>query len=316
MKALIQNYFGEKVLFKSRKESNVEQYDVSVLLISYNQQDYIRDAIKSIRYKHKDRLEVIFIDASSNDDSFNIGIDCLERSEFDFLAIKTNQTYLGAVNLNYGVLLSNGIWITFLAADDLFKYDKLDIVCESSENINNYDVVIGYHSDIDKKGNLIWEGYLPDFVNSYERRCLYKKMLIGELHFQYLGWIFRKSIFPKIGFFRGYTEDQDFSLRIIQSELPILYLNKSMGFHRQTRDEYSKSFLRYATTSLIYTINKNVDRYFDRLLAKSNIYFYRSFVHFNFKDNIYGLKILFKSFVYHPFGFFSFFFKKVNSKVK
>ncbi len=107
---------------------------VSVVMPCYNGEKYIEDAIKSIIIQDIP-LEIIFIDDFSNDKTYEIMQNYIKK--YDFIKYFKNEKSLGvAKSRNKGVLLSEGKYIAFLDADDIWEKDKLKKQIKLIEKIN------------------------------------------------------------------------------------------------------------------------------------------------------------------------------------
>lgn len=96
---------------------------ISVILTSYNYQDYIADSIKSVLSQTYNDYEFIIIDDCSNDDSVNI------IKQFDDKRIKfiINEKNLGlSKTLQKGIDVAKGDWIAFLESDDIWDKNYLE----------------------------------------------------------------------------------------------------------------------------------------------------------------------------------------------
>jgi len=94
---------------------------VSIIIITYNSQSYIRRAIVSVLRQTYKNLEIIVIDAGSIDNTANI---VLEFSNVRFYILK--ESSMGEAR-NYGSSLANGIYISFLDSDDFYCKQKIEL---------------------------------------------------------------------------------------------------------------------------------------------------------------------------------------------
>src|SRR5688500_10757789 len=89
---------------------------VSVLMVSYNSSEFIREAIDSVllqRYKH---FELIICDDNSKDDSWNI----ISSYEDPRIRKFRNENNLGEYeNRNSAIRRAQGEYLIFIDADDI-----------------------------------------------------------------------------------------------------------------------------------------------------------------------------------------------------
>ena len=93
--------------------------NISVIIPTYNTADFIEEAINSVWEQTLQPLEVIVVDDGSTDNT----CDILKRNKNIEVYYQNN---LGPASArNYGIQKSNGHFIAFLDADDLWKPDHL-----------------------------------------------------------------------------------------------------------------------------------------------------------------------------------------------
>jgi glycosyltransferase involved in cell wall biosynthesis len=119
---------------------------LSVIIPTYNEIDYIEDAIKSISFAY----EIIVVDSHSTDGTkekaLSMGCKVLDRKFDNFSAQK-----------NYAIEYATGDWILFIDADERVSQKlKIEIL-----------------SEIDKKNHA---GYKLSFPHFYMNRFLYHKV--------------------------------------------------------------------------------------------------------------------------------------------
>ena len=98
---------------------------VSVILTVYNGEKYIYECMESVIHQTLDEIEIICIDDSSSDNTFNI-LGKLQNED-DRIKVISNQFNLGAgASRNKGLEIAKGEYIIFLDADDIFEKDMLE----------------------------------------------------------------------------------------------------------------------------------------------------------------------------------------------
>jgi len=96
---------------------------ISVLLTSYNYQNYIIDTIKSVLTQTYKDFEFIIIDDCSNDDSVNV----IKQFDDERIKLVVNEKNLGlSKTLQKGIELAQGDWIAFLESDDMWDDTYLE----------------------------------------------------------------------------------------------------------------------------------------------------------------------------------------------
>nr|WP_314377818.1 glycosyltransferase family 2 protein [uncultured Campylobacter sp.] len=102
---------------------------VSVIMPSYNSENFIEQSIKSVQEQTYPYWELIIVDDCSQDNSAKIikGI-AKQDSRIKFIKLKTNSG--AAVARNTAIKIASGRYIAFLDSDDLWLKDKLNLQIE------------------------------------------------------------------------------------------------------------------------------------------------------------------------------------------
>lgn len=100
---------------------------VSVIIIFYNSEKYIAEAIDSVLAQSYTRWELLLVDDGSSDNSTAIAKHYTEKFSDRILYLEHgNHANLGkSTSRNLGIINSSGKYITFLDSDDVFLPDKL-----------------------------------------------------------------------------------------------------------------------------------------------------------------------------------------------
>lgn len=186
---------------------------VSVIMTSYNNGDFIAEAIDSVLDQTYRNLELIIIDDASIDKTDLI------VNEYKDIRIKyyKNKKNIGypAPNRNFGISKANGRYIALLDADDIWKIDKLE---RQIEFLNK-----------NQKVSAVATNFIVRYVNSGEEKKKYEmneyiivesSMLIKSNIIANSSVLFKKDIINIIGQFDespGIIEDYDYWLRMIGS---------------------------------------------------------------------------------------------------
>lgn len=99
---------------------------VSVLLLCYNQERYIREALVSALEQEYENLQVVVTDDASQDGTQKIILEIAHDYPTDRLTVFLNPTNVGVTgNCNAGLQHCKGELISFLGGDDVFMPDKV-----------------------------------------------------------------------------------------------------------------------------------------------------------------------------------------------
>ncbi|MCR5785341.1 MAG: glycosyltransferase [Eubacterium sp.] len=112
---------------------------VSIVIPIYNVEKYLRECIDSVLAQTYENIEVICVDDGSEDDSYQILSEYKEKDS-RIITLKQNHMYAGVAR-NYGFEVSNGEYVIFLDADDVFHPELIEkIVNRAAET--DADIVI------------------------------------------------------------------------------------------------------------------------------------------------------------------------------
>lgn len=116
----------------------------SIIIPLYNKEEYVIKTLKSIRDQDFFNYEVIVIDDSSADSSYEVACNFISNNNLENYFIYKNENNKGvSYSRNRGLELSKGTYIIFLDADDeIGKHDFLSTMNYYIEKYNcNYMVV-------------------------------------------------------------------------------------------------------------------------------------------------------------------------------
>ena len=147
-----------------------EEILVSLVLIAYNQEQFIRESLQSVLSQTYAPLEIIISDDCSNDRTYDI----LKAETSDYrgrhkIVLNRNPKNLGlAGNLNRAFELSKGQFIVVQAGDDISVPERVEkLVRRWQKQESQVDLVCSYFEEIDVNGKptgLIKKGvaFVPD----------------------------------------------------------------------------------------------------------------------------------------------------------
>ena len=197
------------------ESKSVKDASVSVLLLCYNQEEFVKEALESTLLPMKDDKvkEIIISDDCSNDKTYNAISGCCRRYGINCL-VRRNSNRLGVVrHLDLLVKMASGQLIVLAAGDDIAAPNKVSRIVEewkrtgsnllacNPELIDGHGKVIGRFSpksrwpscwqDVVRKGNanvfitaftkafyLRWGG-LPHWLPMEDQTLVFRALLEG-----------------------------------------------------------------------------------------------------------------------------------------
>jgi len=139
---------------------------ISVIIPVYNGDKYLAEAIESVLNQSYQPLDVIVLDDGSTDNSAEVAKRYLQSLKYFY---QPNGGLASA--LNYGISKSEGEYISFLDADDLWRPDKLNLQIKTFDTYPTIDMVFGHmiqflSPDLEDnlKANIVLiEGIMPSY---------------------------------------------------------------------------------------------------------------------------------------------------------
>ena len=96
---------------------------VSIIMPSYNTEQYIAETIQSVINQTYQNWELIIVDDCSTDNTDTV-VGKIKDSRIRYLKNEKNSG--AAVSRNKALREANGRWVAFLDSDDLWKPEKLE----------------------------------------------------------------------------------------------------------------------------------------------------------------------------------------------
>lgn len=202
---------------------------VSVLITSYNREEYIEEAIQSVLSQDYKNFELIIVDDSSTDRTAEI-IKIYEQVDTR-IKVFVNENNLGQfTNRNLAASYANGKYIKYVDSDDTIYPSTLSVMVEAMENYPKAGMGFCLLLNNDNKS-------LPYVYESKE--ALRDHFLNGKTLFVGpSGCIFRTDVFKEVGMFEEYGMPSDSHLNLkIASKYDTIAFSKDLFFWREHEDQ-------------------------------------------------------------------------------
>lgn len=192
---------------------------VSVIIPSYNHENYISHALESIVRQSYRPIEIVLVDDGSKDRTLEVAREFLSRNSPSALVI--SQPNMGAARaINNGILRSRGKYINVLNSDDFFELDRIEACVQAAEQYGLEFIYTGVNY-INALGGISEEG---DHVSSLRRVEKEASLKYPTLGFAFLknqlavstgNMFIGRSLVDKVGLFNSYLyiHDWDYVLR-------------------------------------------------------------------------------------------------------
>ncbi len=233
---------------------------VSVLIPAYNHEKYVQEAIKSIINQTYQNIELIVVDDGSKDSTWQKIQEMKNECEKRFVRVhfETKGNEGTCKTFNRLLDLSKGEFVYFIASDDVAKPEAIETEVKFLSKHKDYALVVGDNEIIDSNGNVVfWSEYgkiaknkeeakFKTFVQCFKhyRRDIklnsldfgsYQSLMSGN----YIpnGYLIRKSIFRKIGYFTPEAPLEDYWLMLqISKYSKMKYIDKIFFSYRWHSD--------------------------------------------------------------------------------
>lgn len=210
----------------------------SIIIPSFNQGKFLRDAIESILDQSYPSVEIIVVDGGSTDDSVEVlrsfGHQIRWQSESD-----RGQTHA----INKGIALAKGEIVAYLNSDDYYLHGTLRKVISAFEDNPAADWITGDYEIVDEAGNTIQSA-----IRQYKWLCrqVLSFNLLSVLNpIAQPSTFLRSSLIEKLGPFNEalrYTMDYDYWLRALQQQTPIVLNDKLSAFRIHVQSKGGSQF--------------------------------------------------------------------------
>jgi len=135
---------------------------ISIVIPTYNRENFIKRSIQSVINGDYKNIEVIVVDDNSTDNTFQIVTD-LQSKDSRIRYIKLDKRSGPQAARNRGIIEARGEFIAFLDSDDTWESNKLAIQMEVLKSVN-YNPYIVIHSNCycyDEASGKKWIWNLP-----------------------------------------------------------------------------------------------------------------------------------------------------------
>ena len=235
--------------------NNTNKPLASFILLTYNHEEYVKDAIKGALNQTYDHMEIILSDDCSTDNTFNIMQKLVDDYSGDHkIILRKNNKNIGlAAHISSLVEISNGEIIIIAAGDDISLPDRTKISVNYFENNPDVSSVLLSAEVIDIFGNTLRERSFnfSNGLNAYQTL----NDLLAWNHFTFGATrAFRKNIFDYFGPLNSKcpTEDTTILLRSLLLGKNILSKCKVVKYRKHDTNLSSATSLKSMKIEEIY----------------------------------------------------------------
>ncbi len=185
---------------------------ISVVIPTYNSENFITKALESVSLQTYNNYEVIVSDDGSTDDTVGVVKSFFLKCPFKKKSLLINKHEGPGAARNKGIKGASGDWISFLDSDDLWNDNKLESVV--GYILKNDDIDLVCHSLVAIDGSKetlmdpskYFNNKIDPFLSIYRENCLHTSALTIKKNILYQAGLF-DNILPS-------AQDYDLWLRL------------------------------------------------------------------------------------------------------
>lgn len=224
---------------------------VSVIVASYNAENYIARCIESILGQTWKNLELIICDDNSKDNTILIIQKYMEKDNRIKL-LKNTVNSRPAYSRNRCIQAAQGEYIAIQDADDYSDRERIEKQVKALESNQSYDFVGTGAFCFDEYG--VWEKRIPSKEKPNKRDCL------KNMPFIHASCMFRKEALDCIGGYKSSKElprieDYDMIFRLYSKDKCGFNLNECLYYYFDGKDAFMRK--TYRDRIIEYKVRKN-----------------------------------------------------------
>ena len=189
---------------------------LSVLIPTYNGEDYLPSALNSIIAQGEINIECIVVDDGSTDSTLSILNSYTDKLPLRLIQRQRQGNWVA--NTNYALSVASADYVCFLHQDDLWLRGRLEMMKGLIEQYPKTNLFLHPSKFIDTKGNRLglWRCPLPTYPFLIGTKMMIERLLVQNF-ISIPAPIFKREVALKVGGLDEalwYTADWDFWLKI------------------------------------------------------------------------------------------------------
>ena len=200
----------------------------SIVIPTYNRQDFILKTIGSVLNQTFKDFEIIVVDKCSTDDTEDLLTPLIQSGAIRY--IKHDRNYERAASRNTGMKNAHGRFLTFLDSDDILYPNNLETAYHFIKSHPNAKFFHSLYELIDTEGKVLYRYRFPSVKNAIQ--AITEGNFISCIGFFVAEEVYTYYSFDTSEVLQG-IEDWEFSMRIL-ARYPIAripYINAGIVHH-------------------------------------------------------------------------------------
>jgi len=271
---------------------------VSVIVITYNSEDYILQTLESVKNQTYKNIELIITDDKSKDNTVQLCHDWLNNNSKEFInsrIIVTGDNTGIPANCNRGIRATKGEWIKIIAGDDLLLPNAIEKYIQFAEQNKACEIIHAKVIRMIHRGNDIEERRADKYPKTLHQD-MSPKIQFNLLRFSTIvlaPTVFMKKILlENLNYFDEsikLCEDWPFWLKITQEGRKFYFLNEETVLYRiHEKSVYSGSENKFLVNPF-HTVQKSIYKKYIReninFIEKILFDFYYAIMDYFFRFN-------------------------------
>ncbi|WP_252200256.1 glycosyltransferase [Bacillus mycoides] len=147
-------------------------YKLSVIVLVYNTEQYLRECFDSLVNQTLEGIEIIFVNDSSPDNSHIIIEEYCNK--YENIKVINQENSGGAIAGNNGLNIASGEYVTIMDSDDIVPLDAYEKLYKKAKETDS-EIVIG-------KPNILIDGVQKEILYKKEREVWQQNRVIENVH--------------------------------------------------------------------------------------------------------------------------------------
>jgi len=289
---------------------------VSVIVPSYAHEEFVEQALRSVTGQTYRNIEVILIDDESPDRTFELALGVLRTSALPYCAIRRRKSGMD-INLNAGILLSHGGWIAFLASDDFFPRNNIEVLLTAAR-ANRADIAVGPVDDVTRDGSFkASRAAVVARFHSLSADAFRKALLEQHGSLMIQGMLLSRRVFASVGLYTPELVASDFDLliRMASQNLKFAFVPEITAFHRQTRHALSREHIQRSLQSHLAIASRHARSFGEYRVAASTVLCEAGLNHFHYRYYTDTVTCFGRAFALAPFNTCRILAKRIASRL-
>lgn len=205
---------------------------VSIILPTFNGENYIREAIESCLSQSFDDFELIVVNDCSTDSTLSI-VESIAKKDSRIKILNNTANLKLPASLNVGFKYASGKYFTWTSDDNIFTKNAMEVLMAAISNGNSPDIVYSSYKIINEQGD-----FETNF-GGFPEELIFQN-IVGAC------FLFKKEVYMKLSGFdekKYMIEDYDFWIRALKY-FDFTFLDQTLYTYRRHAQSISSNIYK------------------------------------------------------------------------